>query len=93
MNNEFFNKKVRIAKSFITRKVDNTMLVYDEETGDMYELNETSEYILKRIKQNISLKEIYNELCDEYDGDTDIIMQDYLTLIFQLKENGIIIDC
>lgn len=69
------------------------MLVYDEETGDMYELNETSEYILKRIKQNISLKEIYNELCDEYDGDTDVIMQDYLTLIFQLKENGIIIDC
>lgn len=68
------------------------MLVYDEETGDMYELNETSEYILKRIKQNISLKEIYNELCDEYDGDTDVIMQDYLTLIFQLKENGIIID-
>lgn len=59
----------------------------------MYELNETSEYILKRIKQNISLKEIYNELCDEYDGDTDVIMQDYLTLIFQLKENGIIIDC
>ena len=83
MNNDFFNKKVRIAKSFITRKVDNTM----------YELNETSEYILKRIKQNISLKEIYNELCDEYDGDTDVIMQDYLTLIFQLKENGIIIDC
>ncbi len=41
MNNDFFKKKVRIAKSFITRKVDNTMLVYDEETGDMYELNET----------------------------------------------------
>lgn len=93
MDKNFIDKNMRLSQDLIMRKVDNTTIAYNERTGDMYEFNEISEEIIEKIKKNKSLREIYNELCIEYEGDPETILYDYKNLLMQIIDNGILIDC
>ncbi len=87
----FLNQNVKIRDGLIMRKLDNTLLAYNENSGDMYEFNETSEFIVDKLKEEKSLKEIYELLCSGYEEERDVILHDYEVLIKQLIDLNVLL--
>lgn len=85
--------KVILSSDLIMRKIDDTLLAYNEKTGDLFEFNETSEYILEKLKERFTLEEIYKQLCAEYDCDEATILHDFTVLVQQITDLGILIIC
>ena len=87
---DLMEKKIALSEDLITRKVDETLLVYKESSGDLYEFNETSEIVINMLDEEKEIKTIFEKLCDIYEGDKKEMQYDFLTLIEQLLELGVI---
>lgn len=61
--------------------------------GKMLDLNETSQFILERLKDNdITEEELAQALFDEYDADMETIRADVKEFVENTKKNGFIVD-
>lgn len=80
-----------INEEIIYRKVsDETVMAYNPENGDMYELNDVSEEIIFMLRKRMSGDSMLVELSSTYDVDEQTIVEDVSPLLDRLIELGLL---
>ena len=69
---------------------DNKMLVYFSEKGDIFETNEVGKFIIEKIGQGFSEKQIVKALVEETKKDSKKIEADVKKFLKLLRSKGII---
>ena len=91
MNDVSALKKVyKMNKNLIIRKFPQTVMVYDDESGDMHELNNITGEIFDYLNEGIDLNKIYIDLCEKYDGNNTEILEDFLEIIDRMVKVNLI---
>ncbi len=84
MENDYKPKR---AERLIARKEEESLLIFDSETGDIRVLNETAGLIWNSIDGNRSIKEIVEVVAKENpDEDEQAIEEDVLQFLEELQE-------
>lgn len=87
---ELDNKPER-AERLISRQEDESLLVFDSDTGAIKVLNETAALIWNNIDGTTSIKEIIGIIAEEYpDENRDIIEEEVLTFLEELQSHEFI---
>ena len=82
----------KVNEGIIYRKVsEETIMAFNPENGDMYELNDVSEEIISMLSKGMSGVAILEELSRNYDVDEQTIIEDVSPLLDRLVELGILI--
>ncbi len=82
----------KVNEGIIYRKVsEETIMAFNPENGDMYELNDVSEEIISMLSKGMSGAAILEELSKNYDVDEQTIIEDVSPLLDRLIELGILI--
>lgn len=71
-------------------KVDETLYLFSEETGYIYELNETASEIWSLLKKGVDEDHIAEELSRKYGADTALVKEDIRKFLLELKNYGLI---
>lgn len=80
-------KNYSFSKELITRVIDDsTVMIYNPDNGDMYEMNSVSLEIIKMLQNNISGEQILNTLANDYNADVNLIAEDVQPFIDRLLE-------
>jgi len=78
------------AKNVQEDKVGETLYLFSEETGYIYELNETGSEIWSLLKEGLDEDQIAEELSRKYGVDTALVEEDLRKFIVELKKYGLI---
>lgn len=84
-------KKITINKSIIFQKIDNKLVGFDIDKSALYTLNETAEYIYKKLKAGTEEIAISKQLAKKYDVEEKAVLKDVITIVKDLKKNGILL--
>lgn len=79
-----------LKKDLLVRKLKNTMMVYNPENSDMYELNDIAGEFYEKLKKNIDFDGILNEFMEEYDEEQSVIEADLKEIERRFMELGIL---
>lgn len=80
-------EKYSVNDKMLFRKVsDETVMAYNPENGDMYELNNISHEIITLLKEKLDGTTIIERLTDEYDADENTIAEDISPMLERLIE-------
>ena len=82
--------KYKINQGFVTEKIDEKTIIFDEDKSVLYTFNKTASYIFKKIKEGKKEKEITNLLTKRYQIKEDRAKRDVKSLISELLKNKII---
>lgn len=82
--------KVRIPPHILWRKENEDVVLFDEESGEPYLLNETGARIWELCQQYRGVKEILRQLYEEYGGQEAQIKEDCLRLLNELLERNLL---
>ena len=77
----------------MTRVIGETVMVYNPENGDMYEMNDTAAMLIGYLQEEYSGEEILNKICREYDVSESIVEEDLEPLLDRLLEIGLLKIC
>ncbi|MBE5955524.1 MAG: HPr-rel-A system PqqD family peptide chaperone [Lachnospiraceae bacterium] len=82
--------KYAFHQDIIIRNMGETVLAYNPENSDMYELNDVAGEILALLKEEKDMEEILRELCTGYNVQEEDILEDVTEIIERMMELGII---
>jgi len=82
--------KVKIPSRILWRKEDEEVVVFDEESGEPFLLNETGARIWELCQQHGKVKEVLRQLYEEYGGEETQIKEDCLQLLNELMERSLL---
>lgn len=83
--------KPKKAERLITTKEDESLLLFDSETGSVKVLNDTAARIWDNIDGNTSVEELIDSVAKENpDAEKDAVEKDVLTFLKDLKEHTFI---
>ncbi|MGC1121672.1 MAG: PqqD family protein [Candidatus Methanofastidiosia archaeon] len=81
--------KPKKAERLITREEDESLLIFDPDTGSIKVLNETAGTIWNSIDGNISVRDIIEDIIKENpDEDEQRIREDVVRFLKELQELG-----
>ena len=81
---------VRIPSQILWRKEDGEVVLFDEESGEPYLLNEIGARIWELCQQYGEVKEILRQLYKEYEGKETQIKEDCLRLLNELLQKNLL---
>ncbi|MEM7182565.1 MAG: HPr-rel-A system PqqD family peptide chaperone [Spirochaetota bacterium] len=70
--------------------LSDTGFLFDPSTGRTYTLNETAVFIVNLLKQEKAKEKVLDALLEEYEVTREQVERDFLDLVIQLKEMGLI---
>jgi len=82
--------KVIIPPRILWRKEDGEVVLFDEESGEPYLLNETGARIWELCQQYGEVREILRQLYEEYGEERAQIKEDCLQLLNELMERSLL---
>ncbi len=82
--------KYNYNEKIVTRNMGDTTMAYNQSNGDMYELNEIGAEILTYLSKNMSMQEILDKLCNDYNASKDDIYEDVSQIVSRMIELNII---
>lgn len=84
INNYTFNKQL------IVKHIGETVMAYNPENGDMYEMNEIAIALIEKLISNISGEQIIKDFCEEYNIDEKTIIEDTGPLLERFNDLGLL---
>jgi len=84
-------KSYRFNKDLVMRNLGETIMVYNPQNGDMYEMNDITAMLIGYLKEGLSGEEIIETICTEYDVDAETVLEDVTPLFERLEEIGLLI--
>lgn len=81
---------MKIKKGFISQRAKSKLVIFDTEESTLYSFNSTARFIFERLKKNITIDQIADELTEKFRVDSDQARQDINRFVTQLKSKGII---
>ena len=79
-------KKYEFNKELITRTLGDTIMVYNPQNGDMYEMNDITALLIEYLKKGLSGEEILKDICTQFDVDVYTVIDDVNPLFDRLVE-------
>ncbi len=76
--------------SILFRKVEEEFVVFEEDKGDTFFLNEPASFVFEKIDGRRSCAQIVEEASGSFEGDRRSIERDVLELIRDFEEKGIV---
>lgn len=76
-----------VSENIIVKKIDDVIMVYNKDNGDMYEINDVGGEIFEYLRQGVAISEIITRLEADYDAPHDEIegaTQDFLIRMIEL---------
>lgn len=80
-----------ISKNIIVKKINDVVMVYNKDNGDMYEINDVGGEIFEYLRQGVSFSEIITRLAANYDAPCDEIEEGTRDFLMRMIELGIVI--
>jgi PqqD family protein of HPr-rel-A system len=80
----------RVSEDVLKRREGDATVLYNEETGEPYLLNETGGRILELVDGKMTIQEIAATLAEEYDAEPDTIRADCVELLELLAGKGLV---
>lgn len=80
-------EKYSVSENIIVKKIDDVIMVYNKDNGDMYEINDVGGEIFDYLQQGVAIAEIITRLEADYDATCDEIeaaTQDFLIRMIEL---------
>lgn len=84
------NQKVVIPETILWRKDEGKVVVFDEERGEPYLLNETATRIWELCDRGEGIDKIIALLLEEFEGDPVVIEKETLTLLTTLQDKRLL---
>jgi hypothetical protein len=84
------HRKLSIPSNVLWREEDGNTVLFDEEKGEPYLLNETGSRIWELCNDDVTLGEILSLLPQEFEGDTAVIQKQAMDLIQDLVEKKLL---
>lgn len=78
------------VEGLMTRDLGETIMVYNPQNGDMYEMNETAALLIEFLQQSYEGEQILNSICKEYDVDRETVEEDLSALVERFLEIGLL---
>ena len=75
-----------LSKNALLRELDGEAVILDLDSGTYFGLNAVGTRIWQLIERHGRLKDVFDELCREYDATTDELERDLLGLVARLAE-------
>ena len=84
------NMKVIIPETILWRKDGDQAVLFDEERGEPYLLNDTAARVWELCQHPVCVGEIINALAAEFEGETQTIKKETLDLLSRLEEKKLL---
>lgn len=84
-------KKITINKSIIFQKIDDKLVGFDIDKSALYTLNETAEFIYKKLKLGTEEIAISKQLAKKYDVEEKTALKDVIAIVKDLKKNRVLL--
>ncbi len=84
---------MKLKNSFITHEVANehiTVSTSNTEFAGLIRSNKTAAFIIESLKEDTTPEKIAESICENYEAQFEIVLQDVLGVINSLKEIGAI---
>lgn len=81
---------MKTKKGIIIQKLGELFVVYDNETGTLFEFNEVGYFILNLIKKGKSINEILKSITRHFEVSQDDAKKDLNNFLKELKKRGLI---
>jgi hypothetical protein len=73
-------------------RVDDAIIAIDRDSGYCFALNSTTARIWELIATPLTVGSLCHTLCSEFDVDPETCRDDVLTILTELKDNGLVRD-
>ena len=83
-------QKYSFSEDLMMRKLGETIMMYNPQNGDMYEMNETAAVLIDYLKEGYDGEQILNSICSEYDIDRNTVEEDLDPLVDRFLEIGLL---
>ena len=80
-----------ISQNIIVKKINDTIMVYNKENGDMYEINDVGGEIFEYLQQGISITDIITRLETDYDAPRNEIEEATEDFLIRMIELGVVL--
>lgn len=88
---DLMNLDYKFNENVIYKDRGEMLMAYNQDSSDMYEFNEVGAEIFKMLAEEMSIKEIFNQLVSEYDVTEEDIYDDVKQIIDRLIVLNVII--
>lgn len=83
-------KNYSFQKDIICKVIGETVMIYNPQNGDMYELNDTAALLISFFQEGLPGEEILERITSEYDVSPDEVLEDVQPLIMRLIDLGLL---
>ena len=90
MDNKILELRYKFNNEILERNCAEVLIAFNPETSDMYEFNETGAEIFQMLKEEMSIQELFEQLCDAYEVKIDDILEDVQEIIERMIELEVI---
>lgn len=80
-----------VSENVIVKKIDDVIMVYNKDNGDMYEINDVGGEIFECLQQGVSIAEIITRLEANYDASRDEIEEATQDFLIRMIELGVVL--
>ena len=84
-------KDFHLNENLIFRKTSDIMMVYNKDSGDMYEFNDVGSDIISLLREDISIVQLPNRLTEIYDVDVEVMEEDVVLFLERLIDLGVLV--
>ena len=83
-------KKIKLSSSIMLTELEDDYVVFDEESGDFWTVDEIGAAIMTALTDETTLSEIVKNLIKKYDVEEKELIADITEFINVLRENQLI---
>ena len=85
------NQTITVSSEVLAQEISGEMVLLDLSSEKYLGLNEVGARVWQLLEEQHDLKYIFNILLEEYEVDTDILENDLIKLIADMRDAGVII--
>ena len=84
--------KFKLNEGFVLHQVEELgkYWLFNIKTGDVFNLNEVSSYILQKLSNSVSVTSLVLDIMQNFEAEEEVIRQDVKETLEQLLNDGII---
>ncbi len=80
-----------VSENIIVKKIDDVIMVYNKDNGDMYEINDVGGEIFEYLRQGVAISEMITRLTVDYDAPRNEIEGATRDFLMRMIELGIVL--
>lgn len=78
-----------LKEGLLIQNVLDEMVILEPESGEYYTLNSVGALMMSMAQKGMDQQEIVSIICEEYDADETVVMNDLVSLYQDLEQHGL----